>query len=60
MDSSATHRHHMDAEQRPYPAGVIVDDVDIRPLHGSEAAPVMTWLVDTFVRDAAADQEAAA
>jgi hypothetical protein len=46
--------------QRPYPAGVIVDDVDIRPLHGSDATPVMTWLAETFVRDARTDQEAAA
>lgn len=63
MNALATHRQGMDADlspQRPHPAGVIVDDVDIRPLHGSDATPVMAWLVETFVRDAGTDREAAA
>jgi hypothetical protein len=46
----ATHRYGMAENDRPYPNGIIVEQVDVRPTFGAVSRSTIGYLADFFVR----------
>ena len=47
---AATHRYGMAENDRPYPNGIIVEQVDIRPTFGAASRSTIGYLADFFVQ----------